>query len=53
MMQSIINAHIDEDLKKQAINPFYSEENMIHLRKSIKDLENGKGTEHELIKVEE
>lgn len=52
MTQSIINSRIDEELKNQAVNPFYSEENMIHLKKSIKDLENGKGTEHELIKVE-
>lgn len=34
-------------------DPFYSEENMAHIRKSIKDLENGKGIEHELIEVEE
>ena len=30
---------------KIAVDPFYSEENMIHLKKAIKDLENGKGVE--------
>ena len=34
-------------------DPFYSEENMTHLKKAIKDLEDGKGIEHELIEVEE
>ena len=34
-------------------DPFYSEENMAHLRKAIKDLEDEKGIEHELIEVEE
>ena len=33
-------------------DPFYSEENMSHLRKSISDLENGKGVEHKLIEVD-
>ena len=37
---------------KIAVDPFYSEENMIHLKKAIKDLENGKGFEHELIEVD-
>lgn len=37
---------------KIAVDPFYSEENMIHLKKAIKDLENGKGVEHELIEVD-
>lgn len=37
---------------KIAVDPFYSEENMIHLKKAIKDLEKGKGVEHELIEVD-
>lgn len=31
-----------------AIDPFYSEENMARLRKSIADLDAGKGTVHEV-----
>lgn len=30
-------------------DPFYSEENMIHLKKAISNLNNGKGVSHELI----
>ena len=32
---------------------FYSAENMVHLKKSIENLNNGKGIEHELIEVDE
>ena len=35
------------------VDPFYSPENMERLRKSINELRNGKGTEHELIEVDE
>ena len=38
---------------KITVDPFYAEENMKHLKKAIKDLEEGKGVEHELIEVEE
>ncbi len=38
---------------KIEVDPFYSEENMKHLKKSIKDLEEGKGVEHDLIEVED
>lgn len=38
---------------KIKVDPFYSEENMTHLRKAVKDLKNGKGVEHELIEVED
>lgn len=31
-----------------AVDPFYSEENMTRLRKSIADLDAGKGTVHEV-----
>lgn len=34
------------------IDPFYSRENMERLEKSVQQLKNGKGTEHELIEVE-
>ncbi|KAK8835451.1 hypothetical protein M9Y10_004555 [Tritrichomonas musculus] len=32
-------------------DPFWSEKNQKHLRSAIKNLENGKGKEHELIEV--
>lgn len=38
---------------KITIDPFYSQENMTHLKKSIKNLNNGKGIVHEIIEVEE
>ena len=38
---------------KITADPFYSEENMAHLKKAIKDLEEGKGVEHDLIEVED
>lgn len=38
---------------KIAIDPFYSEENMKHLNKAIKDLAEGKGVEHKLIEVDD
>lgn len=34
------------------IDPFYSRENMERLEKSVRQLRDGKGTEHELIEVE-
>ncbi len=34
-----------------ADDPFYSEQNMKRLRNAIKDLDNGKGTKHEIIEV--
>jgi len=38
-----------------AVDPFYSEANMSHLRKAIADVRSGKAalTEHELIEVED
>lgn len=44
-MPQFINKEEEKEL-------FYSKENMLHLRKSIKDLEEGKGVEHSLIDVE-
>lgn len=38
---------------KITTNPFYSAENMAHLKKSIENLNDGKGIEHELIEVDE
>ena len=32
-----------------SIDPFYSEENMKHLRRSIHNLESGNGSEHDII----
>ena len=34
-----------------ADDPFYSEQNMKRLKKAIEDLDNGKGTKHEIIEV--
>ena len=34
---------------KQKVDPFYSNENITHLKKAIRDLKEGKGVEHELI----
>ena len=36
-----------------ADDPFYSKENMQRLRKAIAELEEGKGTEHEIIEVKD
>ncbi len=33
------------------VDPFYSENNQRHLRKAIKQLEDGNGKEHEIIEV--
>lgn len=35
------------------LDPFYSKENMMHLKKSVKNLDDGKGIEHDLIEVED
>ncbi|MDO4327212.1 MAG: type II toxin-antitoxin system RelB/DinJ family antitoxin [bacterium] len=36
-----------------ALDPFYSESNMAHLRRGIKALNSGKGVEHDIIEVED
>ena len=36
-----------------AVDPFYSESNMAHLRRGIAALNDGKGVEHELIEEDE
>lgn len=36
-----------------SVDPFYSESNLAHLRKSLAALNAGEGKEHELIEVEE
>lgn len=35
-----------------SVDPFYSEENLAHLRRSLAELDAGKGTVHELIEDE-
>ncbi len=37
----------------QSSDPFYSESNMAHVRKSVQELRAGKGTVHELIEVDD
>ena len=34
-------------------DPFFSESNMAHVRKSVQELRAGKGTVHELIEVDD
>ena len=34
-------------------DPFYSDANMAHVKKSVQELRSGKGTAHELIEVED
>lgn len=34
-------------------DPFYSDVNMTHVRRSVQELRSGKGTAHELIEVED
>ena len=34
-------------------DPFYSETNLAHVKKSVQELRSGKGTAHELIEVED
>ena len=36
-----------------SVDPFYSESNLAHLRRSLAALNAGKGVEHELIEVED
>ena len=35
----------------QSTDPFFSETNLAHVRKSVKELREGKGTAHDLIEV--
>ena len=37
----------------QATDPIFSESNMTYVKKSVKELREGKGTAHELIEVED
>lgn len=37
---------------EQTSDPFYSTANMSHLKKSVQDLRNGKGSAHELIETD-
>lgn len=37
----------------QVIDPFYSETNMKYVRKSVRELRDGKGAVHELIEVDD
>ena len=54
-----INMFVKNVIREQKLpfevkaDPFYSDENMEVLRRSIKQLESGKGVTHELIEVDE
>lgn len=58
-ISTAINIYIKTVVRENQIpfkivgDPFYSEENMTHLKKSISNLNNGKGTEHELMEDED
>ena len=55
-----INMFVKTVLRRQEIpftiesaeDPFYSEANMAHLRQAIKELNEGKGVEHEIVEVD-
>ena len=60
MAQVMLNSNMDEELKKSmekdvlldtSVDLFYSESNIVHLKKVVEDIENGKVVlaEHELI----
>ena len=51
MAQAMINFRIDEKIKKEVDELFYSESNMKYLEKIITDIESGKSKliEHDLI----
>ncbi len=53
MSKSNIKHKTDTELKKGSIyvDPFYSDNNQRHLQKAIKQLEDGGGTEHEIIET--
>lgn len=57
-ISTAINIYIKTVVKEQQIpfkittEPFYSAENIKHLKNAINNLNNGKGSEHELIEVE-
>ncbi len=60
MAQANINICMDADLKqsferlcKEVVDSFYSEANLGELKRRLADLDAGKGTEHELIEVDE
>lgn len=57
-ISTAINIFVKTVVKEQQIpfkittDPFYSAENIKHLKTAIDNLNNGKGIEHELIEVE-
>lgn len=56
MAESMINARAnsgDEKQFKAESDPFYSDENMQVLKRSIKQLDTGNGKEHDLVEVNE
>ena len=58
-ISTAINIFVKTVIREQQIpfkittDPFYSAENMTHLRKSIENLNNGKGVIHEIIEDDE
>lgn len=48
LLKAIVRTH-SLPFSLVASDPFYSESNLEHLRRGKKALDNGKGTEHELI----
>lgn len=61
MTQTTINMFVKTVLRENRISfeiaqnpdPFFSETNMAHVKKSVQELREGKGTVHELIEVDD
>lgn len=52
MAPATITARVDEK-DKASPDPFFSDENMAYVKKSVQELREGKGTPHELIEVDD
>ena len=51
-VKAVLRRHEIPFTIESAEDPFYSESNMKHLRQAIKELNEGKGVEHEIIEVD-
>ncbi|MBR6029306.1 MAG: type II toxin-antitoxin system RelB/DinJ family antitoxin [Clostridia bacterium] len=58
-MSTAINVFVKKVLRERRIpfelssDPFYSEANMAHIRRAVRELEAGHGTVHDLIEVDD
>lgn len=51
-VKTVLRRHEIPFTIESAEDPFYSEANMRHLRQAVKELNEGKGVEHEIIEVD-